>query len=192
MTLSPTPRSMFWILALCLLCACGTPTRSRTMSLTPTDALQLRSWVPVGLKGNVALDSVKGGEMTGRWWGSKISSLALSQALEDSLRSLGMLPMAPMPTTRYQLRVQLLSLDQPLLAADTTVTAAIQYSLVATADGTVLYQRAVRSTATAGLSDALLSATERLQLANEAAVRANISSAVRDLLLLKLPETATR
>ena len=130
--------------------------------------------------------------MTGRWWGSKVSSLVLSQALEDSLRGVGMLPMAPVPGAKYQLRVQLLSLDQPMVAADTTVTAAIQYSLVTKADGTLLYQRAVRTAATAGLGDALLSQTERLRLANEAAVRANIASAVRDLLSLKLPESATR
>jgi len=175
-----------------LLSACGTPTQSLTMALSPADTLQLRTWVPDGLKGNLELDAVKGGEATGRWWGSKISSLALSQALEDSLRGLGMLPMAPTPGAKFQLRVQLLSLDQPAVAADTTVTAAIQYSLLAKADGTLLYQRAVRTAATAGLGDALLSPTERLRLASEAAVRANIASAVRDLLSVKLPEAAAR
>ena len=175
-----------------LLSACGTPTQSLTMALSPADSLQLRTWVPEGLKGNVELEGVTGGEVTGRWWGSRVSSLVLSQALEDSLRGVGMLPMAPVPGAKYQLRVQLLSLDQPMVAADTTVTAAIQYSLVTKADGTLLYQRAVRTAATAGLGDALLSQTERLRLANEAAVRANIASAVRDLLSLKLPESATR
>ena len=162
------------------------------MALTPADALQLRSWVPDGLKGNVALDGVQGGQATGKWWGSKVSSLALSQALEDSLRSVGMLTVTPVPGAKYQLRVQLLTLDQPVLGADTTVYAAIQYSLVVEADGTLLYERAVRSTGTAGLGDALLSQTERLRLANEAAVRANINTAVRDLLSVKLPTSAAR
>jgi len=192
----PAGRWNFGVLAaaltLGLLSACGTPTQSLTMALTPADSLQLRSWVPDGLKGNVELEGVKGGEVTGRWWGSKVTSLALSQALEDSLRGVGMLPMAPVPGARYQLRVQLLSLDQPPVAADTTVTVAIQYSLMAKGDGAVLYQRAVRTAATAGLSDALLSPTERLRLANEAAVRANIAVAVRDLLSVKLPESAGR
>ncbi|CAN5159321.1 hypothetical protein BH11PSE10_BH11PSE10_08820 [soil metagenome] len=191
--MSPTLyRPLLAGLMVMLLTACGTPTQSLTMALAPADALQLRSWVPDGLKGNVELDSVKGGEVTGRWWGSKVSSLVLSQAVEDSLRSVGMLPMAPVPGAKYLLRVQLLSLDQPLAAAQTTVTAAIQYSLVAKADGTVIYQRAVRTTGTAGLGDALLSQTERLRLANEAAVRANIAAAVRDLLVVKLPESAAR
>ena len=176
--------------SLSLLSACGTPTQPLTMALSPADALQLRTWVPEGLKGNVELDAVKGGQATDRWWGSKISDQALSQALEESLGDVGMLPMAPVPAARYQLRVQLLSLDQPLLAADTTVTAAIHYSLVAKADGMALYQRTVRTTGKAGLGDALLSQTARLRLANEAAVRANIASAVRDLLPLKLPESA--
>ena len=98
----------------CLLClqlaACGTPTQSLTMALSPAEILQLRSWVPEGLKGQVGLDTVKGGESTGRWWGSKVSSTALEQALEDSLRGLGLLPMAPTPTPKYQLQVQLLLL----------------------------------------------------------------------------------
>ena len=180
------------MLTVSLLSACGTPTQPLTMALSPADVLQLRTWVPEGLKGNVELDAVKGGEATGKGWGSKISSQALSQALEESLGGVGMLPMTPVPAAKYQLRVQLLSLDQPVLAADTTVTAAIQYSLVAKADGTVLYQRTVRTAGTAGLGDALLSQTARLRLANEAAVRANIASAVRDLLPLKLPESAVR
>lgn len=175
-----------------LLNACGTPTQPLTMALAPADALQLRSWVPEALKGNVALDAVKGGEATGRWWGSKVSTLVLSQALEDSLRSVGMLPMASAPGARYQLRVQLLSLDQPVLGADTTVYAAIQYSLVAKTDGALLYQRAVRTAGTAGLGDALLSQTERLRLANEAAVQSNITTAMRDLLSLTLPATPLR
>lgn len=189
---TPFYRPLLAGLLCALLGACGTPTQPLTMALSPADALQLSSWVPEGLKGNVELDPVKGGEATDRWWGSRVSSQALSQALEESLGGVGMLPMAPTPAARYQLRVQLLSLDQPLLAADTTVTVAIHYSLVAKADGAVLYQRSVRTTGTAGLSDALLSQTERLRLANEGAVRANIASAVRDLLPLKLPESALR
>lgn len=172
--------------------ACGTPTQSLTMALSPAEILQLRSWVPEGLKGQVGLDTVKGGESTGRWWGSKVSSTALEQALEDSLRGLGLLPMAPTPTPKYQLQVQLLLLDQPMVAAEASVLAMINYSLVDAASGTVLYQRAVRTAGTAGLSDALLSQTERLRLASEAAVRASIASAVRDLLAVRLPETAPR
>ena len=180
-------------LALALaLTACGTPTRSLTMALGPAESLQLRSWVPEGLKGQVGLATVQGGESTGRWWGSKVSSTALEQALEDSLRGLGLLPMAPTPTPKYQLQVQLLLLDQPMVAAETSVLAMINYSLLDTASGTVLYQRVVRTAGTAGLGDALLSQTERLRLASEAAVRANIASAVRDLLAVKLPDQAPR
>ena len=191
--MSPTLyRSLLAGLIGMLLSACGTPTQPLSMALAPADALQLRHWVPDGLKGQVALDAVKGGEVTGRWWGSKVSNLVLSQALEDSLRSVGMLPMAAGSSARYQLRAQLLNLDQPVLGTDTTVYAAIQYSLVAKADGTLLYERAVRTAGTAGLGDALLSQTERLRLANEAAVRTNIAIAVRDLLSVKLPESGAR
>lgn len=189
----PLPSPLALMLAATLaLTACGTPTQSLTMALGPAESLQLRSWVPEGLKGQVGLDAVKGGEATGRWWGSKVSSTALGQALEDSLRGLGMLPMAPTPAPKYLLQAQMLVLDQPMVAAETSVQAWINYSLLDTSSGTVLYQRAVRTAGTAGLGDALLSQTERLRLASEAAVRANIASAVRDLLALKLPEQAPR
>lgn len=175
-----------------LLSACGTPTQPPTMALSAADALQLRTWVPEGLKGNVELAPVTGGEATGRWWGAKVSSAALAQALEESLRGVGMLPLALTPAPKYQLRAALQSLEQPLVPVEVSVTAAVQYSLVDSASGVVLYQRTVRTVGNAGLGDALISPPERLRLASEAAVRANINAAVRDLLSLRLPESATR
>lgn len=178
--------------AACLLAGCGTPSQSLTMSLSDADALQLRTWVPEGLKQNIELDHVKGGEATSLWWGSKVSGMALEQAIEDSLRGVGMLPMSPQAAAKYQLRVQMLSLVQPLVAADLTVTTTISYSLVDKADGRVLYQRAVRTAHTTEFSDALLSQPERARLANEAAVRQNIATALRDMLALRLPEPPAR
>lgn len=172
------------------LTACGTPTQSLTMSLGAAESLQLRGWVPEALKHNVELDGVKGGEATSRWWGSKVSALTLEQALEDSLRSVGMLPLSPQPGARYQLRVEMVSLVQPLLAADLTVTATVHYSLVDKSNGQLLYQRAVRTAHTTGFSEALLSQPERARLANEAAVRRGIALALRDLMALRVPDSA--
>lgn len=180
------------VLAFALLAGCGTPSQSLTMTLTPAEALQLRTWVPDGLKQNVELDRVKGGEETSRWWGSRVSGLALEQAMEDSLRAVGMLPASPQAAARYQLRAQLVSLVQPLVAADTTVTTTINYALVEKANGAVLYQRSVRTAHTAEFTDALLSQPERARLANEGAVRQNIATALRDLMALRVPEPAVR
>jgi len=183
-----TPQWLGHALAGLLLAAlqgCGTPSQSLSMAISSADALQLRTWVPEGLKHNIELDRVKGGDETSMWWGSRVSGMALEQALEDSLRSVGML--VPVAGAKYQLRVQMLSLVQPIVAADLTVTTTIHYVLVDKQDGTVLYQRSVRNAATAELGDALLSQPERARLANEAAVRANIAMMLRDLMGLRLP-----
>ncbi len=177
------------LLAVALLgSGCGTPTQSLGMGLSAADALQLRTWVPEGLKQNVDLDRVKGGESTSLWWGSKVSGLTLEQALEDSLHSVGMLPPSPQAPALYQLRVQMLSLVQPLVAADTTVTLTISYSLLDRNSGAVLYQRAVRTAHTTDFGDSMLSLPDRMRRANEGAVRENIITAVRDLMALRVPD----
>ena len=179
---------MAGLLAAACLAGCGTPTQSLTMGITAADALQLRTWVPEGLKQNVLLDQVQGGESTSKWWGSKVSGLTLEQSLEDSLRSLGMLPMSPQAPALYQLRVQLLSVVQPLVAADTTVTVTINYSLVDRASGAVLYQRALRTAHKTDFSDSMVSMPDRMRQANEGAVRENIIAMLRDLMALRIPE----
>jgi len=170
-------------LALTALPGCGTPSQSMTMGITVADALQMRGWVPEGLKQTIELDRVKGGEETSMWWGSRVSGLALEQALDDSLRGVGML--APVSGAKYQLRVQLLGLVQPILGADFTATMTIHYLLVDKQDGRVLYQRSVRSAHTADFGESLLSQPDRARLANEGAVRTNIATMLRDLMELR-------
>lgn len=176
------------VLAAAGLGGCGTPTQSLTMAITPADALQLRTWVPEGLKFNVVLDTVQGGESTSMWWGSKVSGMTLEQSLEDSLRSLGMLPASPQNPALYQLRAQLLSVVQPLVAADTTVTVTINYQLIDRNSGAVLYQRALRTAHKTEFTDSMISMPERTRLANEGAVRENIIAMLRDLMALRVPD----
>lgn len=177
------------------LSGCGSPTQSLTLSPGTPETLQLRGWLPAALRFNVELDAVKGGEETSRWWGSKLSGLTLEHTLEDTLRTVGMLPPAPgAPAAQYQLRVEIVSLVQPLLGTpDATVTATIQYTLVdKTRDGRPVYQRAVRTAHTAGMGDAFFSQPERMRLANEGAVRENIMVALRDMVALPLGPAPAR
>jgi hypothetical protein len=92
--------------------------------------------------------------------------------------------LAPVSGAKYQLRVQILSLVQPIVAADLTVTTTIHYVLVDKADGTVLYQRSVRSAHTTDFGDSMLSQPDRARRANEGAVRENILTMLRDLMAL--------
>ncbi|KQY86230.1 MULTISPECIES: hypothetical protein [Roseateles] len=169
-----------------LLVGCGTPSQPLPMAVAPADALQIRGWVPEALKFQVGIAPVQGGMETGRWWGSKVSATALQQALEESLHAVGMKPPAPEPAPRFELQTELLQLEQPTVPAiGVTVGAAVRYTLVDKASGRVVYQRRIANTEEAGLADAIVSPSERLRIANERTLRANISLLLRDLVTLR-------
>jgi len=170
-----------------MLAGCGTPSQPLPMAVTPANALQIRGWVPDALQRQVGVATVKGGQQTGRWWGSKVSADALQQALEESLLAVGMKPLAPVPTPRFELQAELEQLDQPQVPAlGVTVGVAVRYTLVDRSDGrVVVYQRRIANTDEAGFSEAIISPNERLRIANERALRANIDLLLRDLVTLR-------
>lgn len=169
-----------------LLAGCGTPSQPLPMTVTAADALQIRGWVPDALRSQVALAPVQGGQETGRWWGSRVSAVALQQALEESLYAVGMRPAAPEPLPRFELRAELVQLEQPLVpAVGVTVGVAVQYTLVEKAGGRVVYQRRIANTDEAHFTEAMLSPNERLRIANERALRGNINLLLRELVTLR-------
>lgn len=169
-----------------LLAGCGTPSQPLPMVVTPVEALQIRGWVPDALKAQVAVAPVQGGLETGRWWGSKVSAVALQQALEESFHAVGLRPAAPEPAPRFELATELLQLEQPLVpVAGVTVGTAVRYTLTEKASGKVVYQRRIANTDEAGFTDAIVSPSERLRIANERALRANINLMLRDLVALR-------
>ncbi len=169
-----------------VLAGCGTPSQPLPMVVTPVDALQIRGWVPEAMKGQVALAPVQGGAETWRWWGSMVSAAALQQALEESLYAVGMRPVTPEPPARFELRAELVQLEQPRVpVAGVTVGTAVQYTLTDRASGKVVYQRRIANTDDARLGEAVVSPSERLRIANERALRANINLMLRDLVTLR-------
>ena len=66
-----------------------------------------------------------------------------------------------------------------------TVAVAVQYALVEKAGGRVVYQRRIANADEAGFTEAMLSPSERLRIANERALRANINLLLRDLITLR-------
>jgi hypothetical protein len=110
----------------------------------------------------------------------------LQQALEESLHAVGMKPLAPEPAPRFELQTELLQLEQPTVpAAGVTVGTAVRYTLVDRASGKAVYQRRIANTEEAGLGEAIVSPSERLRIANERALRANINLLLRDLVTLR-------
>ncbi|MET0517352.1 MAG: hypothetical protein ABW005_00835 [Burkholderiaceae bacterium] len=168
------------LLLLPMLAGCGSPSQSVNMSVAQADALQLRGFMPEALRGQVTMALTSGGEMTSSWWGSSVSSVALDHALEDSLRSVGLWAMNPQ-AARYQLQAQLLSLVQPAVGLDMTVSATVHYTLTDRNSGELIYQRSVRTTHRTEFGEAMLSPSERLRLANEGAIRQTIDLMLRDL-----------
>lgn len=174
------------LLSATLLAGCGTPSQPLPMAITPADALQIRSWVPDALRGQIGVAAVKGGMATNKWWGSKVSATALQQALEDSLLAVGMKPLSPEPAPRFELQAELEPLDQPMVPAlGVTVGTAVRYTLVDKASGRTVYQRRIANSDEARFSEAIVSPNERLRIANERALRANIDLLLRDLVTLR-------
>lgn len=168
------------------LAGCGSPAVPEGMGLSPADGLQLRNWVPGALKAQVQVGPVFGGQMTGRMWGSKVSDAALRVALEESLKSAGMLAIQA-GAGRYELRAKLAQLEQPMVALmDAKVVVTVDYEFVELASGKTLYQRQLRSVYVAEFGQAVLDQNERLRLANEGALRKSINTALRELLELRL------
>lgn len=169
-----------------LLAGCGTPSQPLPMAVSAADTLQIRGWVPDALKAQVEVAPVLGGLETGRWWGSKVSAAALQQALEESLYAVGMKPPAPLPAPRFELKAELVQLEQPLVpAVGVKVGVAVRYTLADKADGRVVYQRLIANQDEARLSEAVFSPPERLRIANERALRGNINLLLRDLVTLR-------
>lgn len=168
-----------------LLTGCGTPARPLELAVTEMDSLQLRSWVSPQLRRNVLLLPVRGGQETSRWWGSRVSDQSLNQAYQESLRRLGL--MADVPDAgHYELRVQLLAMAQPPLPVQPDVAVSVNYTLTERGATAPLYQRTLRTNASAGVSDSL-NPHEQLRMASESALRNNIAELIRELASLQLP-----
>lgn len=160
-----------------LVAGCATPARTDQMTISATAVSGIA--LPDALKGAVAIQDVTGGGETNPLWLSKVGSAEFERALEASMGAVGML--APVrPASRFALTADLRKLDQPLVGIDMTVTATVDYALTERASGRTVYKETVATPYTAKFSEAFL-APERLKLANEGAVRANIQRMIESL-----------
>jgi len=142
------------------------------------------------LRNNVAIQDVTGGKETNPAWVSNVSSINFERALEGSLHEAGFL--APnRQAGAYTLVANLQSLEQPLFGLDMTVTATVQYWLVQRGSGKEVYARTLVTPYTTTFSDAF-AGVERLKLANEGAIRNNISRLLDDLNALKASDIELR
>lgn len=156
---------------------CAAPARVEQMSISASDVSNIAT--PPELRSNVAIHDVTGGKETNPMWMSNVGSAEFEQALEASLRAGGML--APSRAAgKYMLTAHLEKLDQPAFGVNFTVTATVQYTLSERATGKDVFIRKVTTPYTASFGDAVLG-VERLKLANEGAIRANIAKFLEDM-----------
>lgn len=120
-------------------------------------------------------------------WKSNVGSTEFEHALEMSLRRVGLL--AERQAGHYTLTAHLESVDQPFIGLDMTVTATVSYAISERATGKDVFKKTLAVPYTASFGDSLMG-VERLRLANEGAIRANITQFIDELFRLNIDNIA--
>lgn len=132
---------------------------------------------PPALRDAIGVGAVTGGQTTNPLWTSQVSSADFAEALRQSLAAHAMLDLQG---RRMRLDATMLSLNQPMVGLDMEVSAAIHYRVVDVATGRTVFERPIAASFTAAFTSHLY-AVERLRLANEGAIRANIAAFIAAL-----------
>lgn len=165
-----------------LAAGCAAPARVEQMQIDAPMAVRAGA-ESSPLRGKVSVQEVTGGKDTNPAWVSNIASADFERALEASLKSAGLLA-DNRQASKFRLIAHMLKLDQPLMGASMTVTASVQYTLIDHATGRQVFARTLSTPYTAAWNAAFMG-SERLQLANEGAAKANIQVLLDALLALK-------
>jgi hypothetical protein len=158
-----------------ILTGCAAPARIDQIAANKVYSNQAAS----ELRGNIGNIEVTGGTDTNPMWASKVSSSAFQRALEESLKAAGLFNTFG-ASSRYQLTADLLNLDQPVFGLDMTVSSNVRYSLVERTSRKEIFSKVIQANYVAKFSDAF-AAAQRLQLANEGSIRANIVALIEEL-----------
>lgn len=164
-----------------LLSGCAAPARVDQMIVSGTPSQRIAA---TPLRNNVAIHDVTGGQDTNPMWKSNVGSSEFSQALEESLRTVGLLS-TNRQAGSHTLTVHLQNVEQPFVGFDMTVTASVNYSVAERKTGKEILNKTIAAPYTAKFSDSLLGA-ERLKLANEGAIRVNIAQLIEEMFRLNI------
>ncbi|MEW5771269.1 MAG: hypothetical protein AB1831_13010 [Pseudomonadota bacterium] len=167
--------SALLISAAVYLSGCASPARVDSMTVAGKPEQRIAA---SPLRDNLAIKDVTGGKETNPMWKSNIGSPEFEAALESSLRAVGLL--APRQGGRYTLTAHMENVDQPFIGLSMTVTASVRYMVVERSTGKEIFNKVISVPYTASVSDAFLG-VERLRLANEGAIRENISGLIDEL-----------
>jgi hypothetical protein len=163
-------------LALASAAACAPPASYTAMvpTMPPGQAPAL------AYRNAITVASVTIGQDTGTPWTSAVRPEQVQQALVQALAAS---QLGQPANGRYRLDAILLQLERPYAGFAMTVTATIAYRMT-DANGAVVYSRTLKGLGTATLDDAIDN-NNRLRIADQRAIRANIQQMILDLLALR-------
>lgn len=133
------------------------------------------------IPGSVRVEDAVGGRETNPLWTSQISSTAYTEALGNSIAKAGLFDsVLKQGNADYILNVTILGYDQPWVGLDFDIKMKTKWELTDAKKLTPVWTDTFETTYRAKVSEALVAA-ERLQKANEGAVRVNIAEGVKRL-----------
>ncbi len=139
------------------------------------------------LHGSIVITKVGGGEEANLLMVPQVGNTELQEALRLSLSQYGFLS-ASNAAARFRLEVFLIELKQPVSGFAMIVDSFVRYKLIRSRDGKVLYDDIVTASYKATVDDAFFG-PERLKLANEGSIRANIAAFLERMNSLKITES---
>lgn len=175
----------FALLSLCLsifvLSGCAKPACHQNMVISNAEMLKFcsDSKKETKFQNHIAVEMVTGGKETNPLWTSMVNANEFKQALAKSLDN-ARLYHSDQKTAPYRLEASLNKLDQPLIGLDMTVTCHATYRIFNNKTNKVVYEKTLKTPYTEKFTNAFLG-TERLKMANEGAVKANIKGLINDL-----------
>ena len=119
---------------------------------------------------STSIGTIRGGAKTNPLWKSKVSQQGFSKALSETLALHALLSDQ---SGRYIVDAELKELRQPFLGLELAVTSRVHYKVINVADKSLIFERDITQTYTAKFNESYVF-SERLKLANEGAVKANI------------------
>jgi hypothetical protein len=158
-------------LAVVILSGCASPTRVGSM-IPEAKADQAASSNSPLYRG-ISLTDVGGGEETDPMWTSEVGSKEFRESLVRTLQLQNFISIAN--DAPFQLKAFIVEVKHPIAGFSLTVDSFVRYTLVRSKDSNIIFDDVLQGTFTATTGDAFV-AVERLRLAQEGAMRANISA----------------
>lgn len=163
---------LFAMAALGLLSACASGAKPEAMAVAKSPEIATNQ----ALQGAMQVGTITGGTETNPMLMSQVDDAAFRTALEDSLRNHGYL--APSSAAaRFTVDAQLQNLDQPIFGLTLTVVSSVTYDVQGPSERRSF---PITRSGEATFGDSPI-AVERLRLANEKSIQANIRAFLAEI-----------